>query len=78
VLLGLSAPEEELVASFEVAASFPLVKGFAVGRTIFNTTAQRWFAGAIGDDEAVEELAQRFSSLVQAWRRARAAVEAAA
>jgi 5-dehydro-2-deoxygluconokinase len=78
VLLGLSAPEEELVASFEVAASFPLVKGFAVGRTIFNTTAQRWFAGAIGDDEAVEELAERFSSLVQAWRRARAAVEAAA
>ncbi len=78
VLLGLSAPEEELVASFQVAASFPVVKGFAVGRTIFSSTAQRWFAGRLGDEEAVAELADRFGSLVRAWRRARASVVAAA
>ncbi len=34
VVLGLDAPEEELAASFAEAARFPLVKGFAVGRTI--------------------------------------------
>jgi 5-dehydro-2-deoxygluconokinase len=35
LVLGLDAPEEELAASFETAAGFDLVKGFAVGRTIF-------------------------------------------
>jgi 5-dehydro-2-deoxygluconokinase len=78
VLLGLSAPESELVASFQVAAGFRAVKGFAVGRTIFNEAAQGWFAGAITDEAAVSMLAERFSSLVSAWRSARAAFEAAA
>ena len=35
VLLGLEAPEEELVAAFRLAAQSPAVKGFAIGRTIF-------------------------------------------
>ena len=35
VVLGLDAPEAELAASFALAAGFDLVKGFAVGRTIF-------------------------------------------
>jgi 5-dehydro-2-deoxygluconokinase len=78
VLLGLSAPVEELVASFKVAARFPVVKGFAVGRTIFGPTAQRWFAGQIDDEAAVDELADRFAGLVAAWRAARASVVAAA
>ena len=78
VLLGLSAPEEELIASFEVAASFKIVKGFAVGRTIFNDVAQQWFRGKIDDPQATEALAAKFASLVDAWRRARQAVEAAA
>jgi myo-inositol catabolism protein IolC len=32
VVLGLDAPEDELAVSFAIAAKFPLVKGFAVGR----------------------------------------------
>src|SRR3546814_11966129 len=55
VLLGLSAPEAELVASFQVAAAQPLVKGFAVGRTIFADAAARWFGGEIDDEAAVED-----------------------
>ncbi|HCH72344.1 MAG TPA: 5-dehydro-2-deoxygluconokinase, partial [Ochrobactrum sp.] len=35
VVLGLDAPAEELEASLAIAADFDLVKGFAVGRTIF-------------------------------------------
>ena len=42
VLLGLEAPEPELEAAFAAAASEPLVKGFAVGRTIFNDAARSW------------------------------------
>jgi myo-inositol catabolism protein IolC len=42
VVLGLDAPEDELAASFVLAAKFPLVKGFAVGRTIFGDVARAW------------------------------------
>jgi 5-dehydro-2-deoxygluconokinase len=78
LVLGLSAPESELVASFEVAASFAIVKGFAVGRTIFGEAAQAWFAGAFDDEAAVAELARRFASLAGAWRRVRGAARSAA
>jgi len=73
VLLGLSAPEEALVASFRAAATASVVKGFAVGRTIFADAASRWLAGGIDDEAAVAELAQRFGKLVEAWRAAVAA-----
>jgi 5-dehydro-2-deoxygluconokinase len=70
VLLGLSAPEETLVASFQVAARMPVVKGFAVGRTIFADTAERWLRGDIDDEAAIAELARRFGVLVDAWAAA--------
>ena len=71
VLLGLSAPEEELIASFHAAAASPMVKGFAVGRTIFADVAERWLANDIDDTTAIDELAHRFGVLVEAWRAAR-------
>lgn len=78
VLLGLSAPPEELLASFRAAAPVHAVKGFAVGRTIFNDVARSWFAGEVSDDEAVDALAGRLRELAEAWRAARAGVERAA
>ncbi len=71
VLLGLSAPEAELVASFQAAAAAPVVKGFAVGRTIFAEAAERWLTGEIDDEAAVADLARRFSVLVDAWQAAK-------
>lgn len=71
VLLGLDAPEEELAASFRTAASQPVVKGFAVGRTIFRDAAQAWLSGKISDDEATADMAARFQSLVAVWETAR-------
>ena len=47
VVLGLDAPEAELAASFETAAGFDLVKGFAVGRTIFGDVARGWMTGEV-------------------------------
>jgi 5-dehydro-2-deoxygluconokinase len=73
VVLGLSATEEALVASFRAAASVPIVKGFAVGRTIFADAAGRWLAGEIDDEAAIADLARRFGTLVEAWRAAVAA-----
>jgi 5-dehydro-2-deoxygluconokinase len=78
VLLGLSAPIEDLVESFEAAAKFPLVKGFAVGRTIFHDVAREWMSGLASDAEAIDAMASRLATLVSAWRTARAKLETAA
>lgn len=71
VLLGLSAPQDELIASFAASAQAPIVKGFAVGRTIFAEAAEQWLAGRIDDEAAIDDLARRFSILVDAWRDAK-------
>ena len=71
VVLGLDAPEAELAASFQVAAAFDLVKGFAVGRTIFGDVARAWMQGAIADAAAIDEMARRFKRLCDVWDGAR-------
>lgn len=73
VVLGLDAPEAELATSFETAAGFDLVKGFAVGRTIFGAVARAWMTGAITDDEAVADMVARYERLCAVWDKARAA-----
>ncbi|SET89041.1 bifunctional 5-dehydro-2-deoxygluconokinase/5-dehydro-2-deoxyphosphogluconate aldolase [Paracoccus homiensis] len=78
VVLGLDAPEAELQASFEVAAGFDLVRGFAVGRTIFGAVARSWLQGNISDDEAVSDMARRYAKLCRIWDAARAAAGIAA
>ncbi|NTE84533.1 5-dehydro-2-deoxygluconokinase [Agrobacterium tumefaciens] len=71
VVLGLDAPEAELAASFQVAASFELVKGFAVGRTIFGDVARAWMKGDLADEGAVADMASRFERLCGIWDKAR-------
>lgn len=71
VVLGLDAPEAELAASFEIAAAYPLVKGFAVGRTIFGDAARAWMKGEMSDQAAVDQMADRYTRLCQVWDEAR-------
>ncbi|TIV79867.1 MAG: 5-dehydro-2-deoxygluconokinase, partial [Mesorhizobium sp.] len=71
VLLGLEAPQDELVAAFAATANAPIVKGFAVGRTIFINAAEQWLAGRMSDDEAIADMASRFEQLTEAWLAAR-------
>ena len=77
VVLGLDAPEAELAASFALAAQQPLVKGFAVGRTIFGDAARAWMAGDISDAEAIDMMCGRYQRLCEIWDQARAAAQAA-
>jgi 5-dehydro-2-deoxygluconokinase len=77
VLLGLEASAEQLAASFALAARHPIVKGFAIGRTIFSDAAERWLAGRLADGAAVAEMAARFRHLSDAWDEAIATREAA-
>jgi 5-dehydro-2-deoxygluconokinase len=71
VVLGLSAPEDELLKAFEVAARFACVKGFAIGRTIFHDVAAQWLAGGMDDEAAVSVMAAKLSRLVSAWQAMR-------
>ena len=70
VLLGLEAPEAELERAFGATAGQSAVKGFAIGRTIFNDAAQQWLAGKMSDAAAVSDMAERFASLVKLWNKA--------
>ncbi len=67
VVLGLDAPAEELEASLAVAAGFDLVKGFAVGRTIFGDAARKWLNGSISDEEAIADMVTRYRGLCNIW-----------
>jgi 5-dehydro-2-deoxygluconokinase len=71
VLLGLEAPHNELEAAFAATADVGVVKGFAIGRTIFAEAAQNWLAGQITDAQAIDDMAGRFERLTNAWLRAR-------
>lgn len=71
VVLGLAAEEADLAASFQVAARHPLVKGFAVGRTIFGAAAEGWLAGRIDDAQAIAMMADNYARLCAIWDAAR-------
>jgi 5-dehydro-2-deoxygluconokinase len=71
VLLGLEAPHDELEAAFGATAKTPVVKGFAVGRTIFMDAAENWLAGRISDEAAISDMAERFEKLTKAWLASR-------
>lgn len=71
VVLGLDAPAEELARSFSIAAKQPLVKGFAVGRTIFGETAKAWLSGSVNDRQAIEQMKNKYAALCAVWDTAR-------
>ena len=73
LLLGLEAPARELETAFALTEGSAMVKGFAIGRTIFNHAAESWLAGKMSDKEAISEMAQKFDQLTAAWQRLRGA-----
>ncbi|PZQ99652.1 MAG: 5-dehydro-2-deoxygluconokinase [Cereibacter sphaeroides] len=72
VVLGLDAPEAELATSLSLAARHDLVKGFAIGRTIFGDAARGWLAGDLTDDEAVAMMTDRYGRFCALWDEAHA------
>ncbi|GAB1480502.1 5-dehydro-2-deoxygluconokinase [Paracoccaceae bacterium] len=75
VVLGLDAAEGELAASLALAARHDLVKGFAVGRTIFADAARGWLAGTMTDEAAIAMMAERYARLCGIWDAARAGLK---
>ena len=75
VVLGLAAAEEALQESFAVAARHPLVKGFAVGRTLFGAEAKAWMLDGLSDAEAVRRMADNYRRLCAIWDHASSAAK---
>ena len=69
LLLGLAEPEAELIACFATAAPFAIVKGFAIGRTIFQDVARAWFAGAMSDARRLQGDGREFLEVGQCVAR---------
>ncbi|EBV3599692.1 5-dehydro-2-deoxygluconokinase [Escherichia coli] len=67
VLLGLDAPLENLKQAFGAVKDAAMVKGFTVGRTITSNACEKWLANAMSDEEAIDDMAQRFSALCDVW-----------
>ncbi len=56
---------------FAATAKAPIVKGFAVGRTLFMEAAEAWLSGKLSDEEAVGDMADRFEKITKAWLASR-------
>ncbi|MCP6588758.1 DUF2090 domain-containing protein, partial [Klebsiella pneumoniae] len=52
-------------------AGHPIIKGFAVGRTIFGQPSRRWMAGELSDEALIGEVKQNYLRLIDYWREAR-------
>ena len=70
IVLGKDMPDENLGAVLGLARREPLVRGFAIGRTIFSAAAKQWFAGEIDDRAATEMMGGIYRGLIDAWDRA--------
>lgn len=73
LILGMDATAESLGEGFAAARASRRVRGFAVGRSIFNTAAQNWFGGRWSDAQALEDIARRYEAVIAAWQAAWAA-----
>ncbi|RLO41160.1 bifunctional 5-dehydro-2-deoxygluconokinase/5-dehydro-2-deoxyphosphogluconate aldolase [Serratia marcescens] len=71
LILGLDSPEAVLKAGFAAAADARWVKGFAVGRTIFGQPSRRWLQGEIDDAALIEQVKQKYLTLIGFWRQYR-------
>ncbi|MBK4713872.1 MULTISPECIES: bifunctional 5-dehydro-2-deoxygluconokinase/5-dehydro-2-deoxyphosphogluconate aldolase [Tenebrionibacter/Tenebrionicola group] len=71
LLLGLDAPNAQLREGFAEAAMHPVIKGFAVGRTIFGQPSRRWMQGELDDEALINEVKMNYLTLINFWREAR-------
>ncbi|MGB5446273.1 MAG: 5-dehydro-2-deoxygluconokinase [Psychromonas sp.] len=69
VVLGLDAPLDELKRGFAQTAGKDIVKGFAVGRTLFGEPSRQWLANQIDDEILVNNIKSNYHNLITLWRQ---------
>ncbi|MFD1381807.1 5-dehydro-2-deoxygluconokinase [Rhodanobacter aciditrophus] len=68
VMLGLDAPLDELKQGFANSAGFDIVKGFAVGRSIFGVPSREWLGGRFDDEQLINACVSNYLELVSYWK----------
>lgn len=68
VMLGLDAPMDELKEGFANSAGFDIVKGFAVGRSIFGAPSREWLGGRYDDEQLINAIVSNYLELVSYWK----------
>ncbi|CAA9394935.1 MAG: 5-keto-2-deoxygluconokinase / uncharacterized domain [uncultured Rubrobacteraceae bacterium] len=68
LVLGQAMEEAKLAESFAAAASEPLCRGFAIGRSIYGEPGRRWLAGETDDEELVSSVAERYGRMISLWQ----------
>jgi len=71
IILGQEVSDNELRLAFDSAADEALVRGFAIGRTIFWGPAEEWFAGTINDEAAIAKVAENYARVTKLWQARR-------
>lgn len=71
VMLGLGASIASLKESFQIAAQYPICKGFTVGRSLFAEPSQAWLANTINDQQLIQQVGENYVQLIEAWRASR-------
>lgn len=66
VMLGLNQPEAELIKHFK-AATHPIVKGFMIGRSVWQAPLAQLLNGDIDETTAQAQISHNFSNLITAW-----------
>ena len=68
LVLGQDVAESRLAQAFDAAADEPMVRGFAIGRTIFWPVAESWFAGRTQDSQAIDQIVANYRRISAMWR----------
>ncbi|CAQ84805.1 MULTISPECIES: bifunctional 5-dehydro-2-deoxygluconokinase/5-dehydro-2-deoxyphosphogluconate aldolase [Photorhabdus] len=69
VILGLDATQEELEIGFNATTGKPIVKGFAVGRTLFGQPSLQWLKNEIDDNHLIKKTKTNYHNLISLWRQ---------
>ena len=69
VILGKGADAGAIAGWFDAAAGLPSTAGFAIGRSVFMEPGSAFLQGRGTADEAIDAIASRYLSFVEAWTR---------
>ena len=66
LLLGLSAPINDIIESLKIANKISIIKGFAIGRTIFYDIAKNWFYDQ-DDQTAIRKMLEIYNFFIKSY-----------
>ena len=60
-----------MIEVFNSSQKEKLIKGFAIGRTIFSEAAKKWLNDKISDDHAKDIMSNKLKELIKIWENSR-------